>query len=160
MRSRGAPSASATEGNDEQRSPLSIFDPTLIGLGVAAFLAATILPFSSEAALLAALAAGAPPLPAWIWASVGNCLGAMSSYLIGRLYADRARTRLERSPSGRRALDWARRYGGWTLLGSWLPVIGDPLLLAAGLFRFRWWQIVLLGLGTRVARYGLVIAAT
>ncbi len=128
-----------------------------MGLGFAAFLAATILPLSSEVALLAALAAGAPPIPAWIWASFGNCAGAMSSYGIGRLYGSRARERLKKSRAGQRALAWSERYGGWTLAGSWLPVIGDPLLLAAGLFRFPWWQILGLGLGTRIARYGVLI---
>lgn len=133
-------------------------DAGLPGLGLAAFLAATVLPLSSEVAVLAALAAGYPPLAVLAWASAGNCLGALSSYGLGRLFADRARARLSASPRGRRALERADRFGTWSLLASWLPVVGDPLLVAAGLLRFRWTAVVGLGLGLRVARYAVLVA--
>ncbi len=131
----------------------------LPGLGLAAFLAATILPFSSEVAVYGALAAGWPPWAVLAWASAGNCAGASSTYALGRLFAPRALRRLVASPTGRRALAAARRWGPWTLLGAWLPVVGDPLLLVAGLLRFPWPAVVVLGLGLRVARYAVLVLA-
>jgi membrane protein YqaA with SNARE-associated domain len=132
----------------------------LPGLGLAAFLAATVLPFSSEVAVYAALAAGWPPWAVLAWASAGNCAGALSTYALGLLFAPRALARLTASPAGRRALAAAHRWGPWTLVGSWLPVVGDPLLLVAGLLRFPWPAVVALGLGLRVARYAALVLAT
>lgn len=91
----------------------------------------------------------------FVIASIGNCLGALTNVALGRWLAPRVRPRLE----GHRALAWAERWGGWCLLGSWLPIIGDPLMLVAGLLRLRWWAIVVFGLGTRIARYAIVIVS-
>lgn len=88
-----------------------------------------------------------------LFASLGNCLGALTNVGLGRWFADRVEARL----AGHRALGWARRWGGWCLLGSWLPIVGDPLMLAAGLLRLPWHAIALFGLGTRVARYAALI---
>ena len=129
----------------------------LIGLGVTAALAATVLPFSSEAAVVAALAAGWPPGGVWLAASVGNCVGALSTWALGWWIGKAALPRLVASRGGRAALRWAERLGPWAMAGSWLPVVGDPLMLAGGLFRLPLWAVVGLGLGTRVARYGAVI---
>lgn len=130
----------------------------LPGLGLAAFLAATLVPLSSEVAVTAALGAGLPPPAVLGWASLGNCLGALADYGLGRLFSTRARARLAASRGGRRALAWADRHGAWALLGSWLPVVGDPLMVVAGLLRFPPVAVVALGLGTRVARYALLVA--
>ena len=54
-------------------------------------------------------------------------------------------------------LTWAQRYGGWSLAGSWLPLVGDPLMLISGMFRFHTAHILVLGLGTRVLRYAVLI---
>lgn len=131
----------------------------LVGLAVTAALAATVLPFSSEAAVLAALAAGWAPAEVWLAASIGNCLGALSTYGLGWWIGRRALPRLVAHRSGRAALRWAERIGPWSLLGAWLPVVGDPLMLAAGLFRLPLWAVVAFGLGTRVARYGVILWA-
>jgi membrane protein YqaA with SNARE-associated domain len=122
-------------------------------------LAATLLPFSSEAAVLAALAAGGDPLYTLLAASAGNCAGALITFGMGWTLGDALRPRLLKTRGGPRALRWAERWGPWSLLGSWLPVVGDPLLLLAGALRLPWWSVVAFGLGTRVARYGVVIAA-
>lgn len=123
------------------------------GLFAAAFVGATVVPVSSEVAFVAALAAGMPVGEALVAASAGNALGASVTYGSGRLFADRVRARLAASRSGTRAMAWVERWGGWALAGAWLPVVGDPLCLAAGLagVRVRWF--VALGIGTRVARY-------
>lgn len=128
-----------------------------VGLFLAAFLGATLVPVSSEAAFVAALAAGMDPTVALVTASAGNALGASVTYAMGWMLGPKTRAKLEASRSGRKALAWAERYGAWTLAGAWLPVVGDPICLAAGLFRMPIWAFVLLGLGTRVARYAVLL---
>lgn len=127
------------------------------GLALAAFLGATLVPISSEVAFVVALEAGMAPLEVFAAASAGNALGALSTYGIGRLFAPRAEARLQQNRAGRRALAWSTRYGRWSLLGSPLPVIGDPLCLAAGLMGIKLAFFVAVGIGTRLARYGVLL---
>lgn len=106
----------------------------LAGLFASSFLSATLLPGNSEF-VLGAVVASAPPL---LWtavavATVGNTLGGMTSYAIGRLLPERATARL--AP---RSLALARRYGAAALLLSWVPVIGDALCVASGWLRQDW----------------------
>ena len=129
----------------------------LWGLAVIAFLAATLLPFSSEIAVVAALQLGLPTAAVLLWASLGNSLGALSNYGLGRLLSQATRLRLEQHAWGQTAYTWARRYGGWSLAGSWLPVLGDPLMLVSGVLRLPLPYVIVLGLGTRVARYMLLV---
>lgn len=128
------------------------------GVAAAAFVGATLVPVSSEVAVVAALRLGVPAWQVFVSASIGNALGASVNYGLGLLFAERTRRSLAGSRGGRRALHWVDRFGPWSLWGSWLPVVGDPLCLAAGLFRFPLRYFLLLGLGTRVARYLVLIA--
>jgi len=64
---------------------------------------------------------------------------------------------VQRERWGRRAWTWAERYGGWSLVTSCLPYIGDPIMLIGGVLHFHLGYVLLLGLGTRVARYVLLI---
>ena len=104
----------------------------------ASFLSATIFPFQSEAVLFGMLVA--EHYSSW-WligvASLGNTLGSVVNWFLGRFLA-----RLEgrrwfpvRREQIARAEAWYHRYGRWTLLLSWVPVIGDPLTIVAGLMR-------------------------
>jgi len=129
----------------------------LWGLALAAFLAATLLPFSSEVAVVAALHVGLPPMHILLWASVGNCLGAMTNYWLGLLCTRPVLLRVQCERWGRQAWTWAARYGGWSLAASCLPLIGDPIMLVGGILRFPLGYVVLLGLGTRVMRYVLIL---
>jgi len=132
----------------------------LAGLFLASFLAATVLPFSSEA-LLAAMAMGPwSTMALWIVASTGNTLGGMSSYGLGRL-GDLGRIArwLRTDPS--KALRWQarmERYGAWGALLTWLPVVGDPIAIALGLGRARAWPVLLLMFLGKAARYGVLLA--
>lgn len=128
-----------------------------IGLCAAAFVGATLVPVSSEAAFLAAVAAGLAPSTALLWASVGNTVGCLVNYGIGWTARERVGDRLMGSRSGRAALRWTERYGLPALLLSWLPVIGDPLTLAAGVGRIRLLWFVPLVAGLRVARYAALL---
>jgi len=104
------------------------------GLFLAAFIASTLVPASSEAALGGLVASGAyDPWSLITTASAGNILGASVNWALGRWAAE---TRwVQDSRNLARASAWFQRYGPWSLLLSWLPVIGDPLTLAAGLAR-------------------------
>jgi len=108
------------------------------GLFLAALMAATILPLQSEAALVALLVAGSQP--AWLLVAVaglGNVLGSVINWLIGRgIERFRDRPWFPVKPAALdRAQGWYRRYGKWSLLLSWAPVVGDPLTVVAGLAR-------------------------
>jgi membrane protein YqaA with SNARE-associated domain len=115
-------------------------------LFVSAFAASTILPMSSEVVLGALAVAGATD--AWLLlavATAGNTLGAVVNWAIGR-YAATWRTRLLSldEASYERVSRWFNRWGIWCLLFSWLPVIGDPLTLVAGVLRTAFVPFVLL----------------
>ncbi|TAE29089.1 MAG: DedA family protein [Candidatus Kapaibacterium sp.] len=125
----------------------------LWGLGGASFLSATLIPLSSEALLVAALAVGMPIAPAFAACSVGNCLACLLNYSIGALLRVPMLSRLEKNRSGQRAMAWMERWGHWSLLGSWLPFIGDPLTIVAGTVRVHLLWFVLIVCGLRVARF-------
>jgi membrane protein YqaA with SNARE-associated domain len=132
----------------------------LIGLFWAAFLSATILPGSSEAALLALMA-----LASWSTAiligvaTIGNTLGSVINWLLG-LYVERWRDhpRFPVKPAEfARYRDWYQRWGVWSLLLAWVPIVGDPLTVMAGVMRTPLWLFILVtGIG-KLARY-LVMA--
>ena len=130
------------------------------GLFAAAFVGATLVPVSSEAAFVGAVLAGLAPLPALAWATAGNTLGCVVNYALGRWGRDRVGPRLQASRAGRRALGWLERWGLGALWLSWLPVVGDPLTLAAGLARVRFAWFLPLVAGLRLARYAALLAVT
>lgn len=126
-----------------------------------AFLAATILPFSSELVLAGYLAASDRPWAMLIAvASLGNVLGSITNWALGRglnLFRDRRWFPVDAGALAR-AERWYHRYGRWSLLLSWVPVIGDPLTVIAGFLREPLWIFVLIVGVVKVARY-LVVAA-
>ena len=108
------------------------------GLFTAALLAASVLPLQSESALAGLLLADHQSALALITiASIGNTLGAVLNWVLGR-YVERFRQRRWFPASDAaltRAQHWYHRYGRWSLLLSWAPIIGDPLTVAAGVMR-------------------------
>jgi membrane protein YqaA with SNARE-associated domain len=81
----------------------------------------------------------------------------MTNYWMGLLCTKPVLARVQRERWGRQAWAWAERYGGWSLATSCLPYIGDPIMLIGGVLHFHLGYVVLLGLGTRVVRYVLLI---
>lgn len=131
------------------------------GLFLSAFVAATILPAQSEA-LLAALLVSGSFSSVWllVTASVGNVLGALVNYGIGRL-ADRFSDRQwfpVRTVALERARGRYRLWGRWSLLLSWVPVVGDPITVAAGLLREPLWSFIVLVTFAKVGRYVIIAA--
>ncbi len=130
-----------------------------LGLFLSAFLAATLLPFSSEAALVAALLSGMEHSTALLAASLGNILAITVNFGLGVWLSDWAREKIEGSKSGRKALLLSERYGYWALLLTPLPIIGDPVTLAAGLLRLNlFWFLAIAGT-LRILRYWMITLA-
>ena len=132
-----------------------------LGLFLSAFGAASLLPLQSEAVLVGLLLGGSQPVFVLLLvASLGNVLGSVLNAALGRgleRFHDRrwfpvSQARLERAKAT------YRRYGRWSLLLSWVPLIGDPLTLVAGVMREPWWSFILLVSLAKVGRY-LVLAA-
>lgn len=113
-----------------------------VGLFVAAFLAATILPFSSEVVLSALLLSGYIPVMLISVATIGNVLGSLTNYGLGygaRLGIMKKRVRISEEEMERAERRFSR-YGIGCLFFAWVPVIGDPLTVVAGAMRvpMRW----------------------
>ncbi len=137
-----------------------LLDAGLWGLFLASFLAATVLPFSSEA-ILAAMALGPwSTLSLWAVASAGNWAGGMSSYGLGRLGdLERIARWLRTDPQkAQRLQQWVDRRGYWAALLTWVPVIGDPLAIALGLGKAPWLPVTVLMFIGKAARYAVVLA--
>lgn len=121
-----------------------------------AFLAATLLPAQSEAVLTVLLREEQYPVLALLLvATVGNVLGAVVNWLLGRgleKFRDRAWFPVKGAALNR-AQHWYQRYGKWSLLASWVPFIGDPLTLAAGVMREGLPVFVLLVTIAKAGRY-------
>jgi membrane protein YqaA with SNARE-associated domain len=132
------------------------------GLFAAAFTAATILPAQSEAVLAGLLATGSFSSAMLILvASIGNILGSAVNWVLGR-GIERFRDRPwfpVRADAFDRATGWYRRHGRWSLLLSWMPIIGDPLTVVAGVLREPLWSFVAIVAVAKVTRYLAVAGA-
>lgn len=109
-----------------------------VGLFALAFGAATLLPLQSEAVLVGLILSGKYPLAALLAvATIGNVLGSVVNWALGRgiLRFKQQRWFPITAQQLTRAEMAYRRYGRWSLLGSWLPFVGDPLTVVAGVLR-------------------------
>lgn len=126
------------------------------GLFMAALLAATIVPMQSEAVLVGLLLTGDYPVALLLAvASCGNILGAALNWWLGR-FLERFRHRTWFPVSEHRLIQaqgWYQRYGKWSLLLSWMPIIGDPLTVVAGVMREPFPVFLLLVGSAKVGRY-------
>lgn len=133
------------------------------GLFASAFAAATILPMQSEAVLVGLVIADAQPVSALVAvATLGNVLGSVVNWILGR-QVDRFRGRRWFPASNdalERAKAWYGRWGRWSLLLSWAPVIGDPLTLIAGVLKEPLWSFLILVTIAKLGRYVALAAIT
>ena len=133
---------------------------SLWGMFLSAFVSSTLLPGGSEAVLL--LLASQTPADKLLLlavATLGNTLGGMSSWGLGRFIAWRFPLR-RFADKEQRAIARIRRWGSPALLLSWLPVIGDPLCLAAGWLRTYWLPSLLFIAAGKAARYAVLLLLT
>lgn len=130
------------------------------GLFLSALGAATLLPLQSEGVLVGLLLSQAyAPWALLAVASAGNVLGSVINWLLGR-YLEHFRQRRWFPVSEARlqqAQHWYTRYGRWSLLLSWVPIIGDPLTLVAGVMRERLWVFLLIVGLAKTARYAVLV---
>jgi len=128
-----------------------------VTLFLTAFGAATLLPFGSEALYLYDLQAGYTAWLVWGVATAGNTLGSAVNYLLGR----KGEAFLEQkgylsSKAAARAKVRFRRFGGWALLFSWMPLVGDPLTFVAGMLRYPLRRFILIVSVAKGSRYALL----
>ena len=135
-------------------------DVNLWGLFLSAFISSTLFPGGSEV-VLGALASQSRHDP-WLLlaiASLGNTLGALTTWLLGYLVAHRLPLEARLSEKRRRALARVRHWGSPALLLSWLPVVGDPLCFAAGFLRLPFFaSLLFIALG-KITRYAVILLA-
>lgn len=122
----------------------------LTGLFIGCFLAATVIPFSSDALYIAVLLATKRPLACFIVGTLGNWLGGVTSYYLGYLakwkwlekYFHIKHATLEKQ---KRLVD---KYGVWLALLTWIPVVGDVFAIALGFYRTpAFWTLLLMLVG-------------
>ena len=129
------------------------------GMFVAAFLAGSFFPFSSEVVMVGLLAAGTDPSDLLLWGTAGNTLGSLFNYGVGSLGRDEWITRFTKvSPEKlERGKRWVRRYGAWAGLLAWLTLLGSVITVAMGFLRVPLvYGMVLIGLGKYV-RYWIIV---
>lgn len=109
------------------------------GMFVAAFLAGSFFPFSSEVVMLGLLAAGANPNELLLWGTAGNTLGSLFNYGVGSLGREEWITRWTKVPPEKleRGKRWVRCYGAWAGLLAWLPLLGSVITVAMGYLRVK-----------------------
>ena len=123
------------------------------------FLAATILPFSSELTLAGLIStSNYDNLILLVVASFGNVLGSVFNWSLGfysrnlstKKWFPFKETQIERSSK------WFSKFGKWSLLFAWLPIVGDPLTFVAGLLRVRFLDFIILVAIGKVSRYLII----
>lgn len=134
-----------------------LYEYGYLGLFLASFLAATILPFSSEALLTLMIVGGFDPVKCLITATAGNWLGGMSGYALGYVgkwewIEKYLRVKPEKMGRVKKRLD---KYGAYIAFLCWLPAIGDLLAIGLGLIRSNVWQVAIFMFIGKASRYVL-----
>lgn len=126
-----------------------------IGVFIAAFLAATILPFSSEVVLTGVLLAGAAYGPCMLAAITGNFLGGMTCYWLGMLGKIEWIEKYLKMDRGKidRVQEWVQQKGSWTAFFVFLPGVGDFIAVALGFLRANVWIVAVSMLAGKAIRY-------
>lgn len=133
------------------------------GLLTSAFLAATMLPAVSEAVLAGLLIDRTNQVWALVLtATLGNVLGAVLNWVLGRFFSELRHARWFPVSERRyeQAIQWYQRWGYWSLLLAWAPIIGDPLTIIAGALRVGLVPFLVFVTTGKLVRYILIAAAT
>ena len=122
----------------------------LAGLFIGTFLAATILPFSSDALYVGILLTGASPLAVLLTGTLGNWLGGVTTYFLGRLakWEWVERVFKVKPETLEKQHDRIKKYGVWVALLTWVPIVGDVIAIALGFYKCpAVWSLVLMLIG-------------
>lgn len=133
------------------------------GMGLASFLAGTFVPFSSEAVMSALLATtGMDPWITIISATIGNVLGSMFNYYIGRIGSVEQISKWMRIKERRliKTRDYVERKGSWMALFSFLPFFGTAISISLGILRANMWGVLLFSFIGKFVRYIIVAFTT
>jgi len=132
-------------------------DLGLLGLFLGCFLSATVVPFSSDALYIAILAMTEKALPCLLIGTAGNWLGGVTTYVLGRVadwkWVEKTfRVKPETLEKQKARID---RFGSWTALLCWVPIIGDVIALALGFYKVRAFDSLLLMLVGKFGRFAV-----
>lgn len=129
-----------------------------IGLFLAGFLSATILPMNSEFILLALLSQDFDPWTCLLIATIGNSMGGLTNYFLGKLgnplWFKRFGVKEKKLLSFEQRI---QKYGYWLAFFSWVPIIGDPMTIALGFFRVSFWKTTFLIVLGKLLRYLVLV---
>lgn len=143
-------------------------DPTTLsewgywGMFLAGILAGTVVPFSSEAVLIALLLLGFDPIPLLIVGSIGNWIGGMTTYYVGFLGKTDWLEKYFRVPK-QKLLDFQKhlqKHGSYWAFLSWIPIMGNIITAALGFFRVPVVPVAIYMMIGKVARYAIIIYIT
>ena len=137
-------------------------DYGLISMFLLSFLASSILPIASEWLLVTLILKGLNPFAVLFTATLGNYLGACTTYAIGYTGSKFFITKVLRlsDESKQKAEKFYYQYGVYSLLMSWLPIIGDPLCVIAGMLKVNFFKFSALVYIGKFARYGITTFLT
>ena len=127
-------------------------------LFISALISATLFPLGSEAILLYDLNEGYSALWLLVWATLGNTLGAVVNYVLGYQGEKFLEKRnLIKKEKFTKFTTLFSKYGAYTLLLSWLPLVGDFFTLAGGVARYPFWNFFMLVLVAKLGRYLVLV---
>lgn len=128
-----------------------------LSLFASCFLSATILPFASEVGLAAVIASGYDPTTSIIVATIGNSLGGLTNYYIGKFgkFLWMKKSPIEGQKQNK-FTKYISKYGSLCALLSWVPIIGDPLLVMLGFMRIKLFPVVIYMVIGKLLRYIVV----
>ena len=130
---------------------------SLLGLFLGAFLSATILPFSSELMFLSFLKFSDKPFLGFVFVSMGNCLACLFNYYLGYFLRIKTMRKIRKSKLSLKIFLLFKKYSFSSLFLSFLPIIGDPITLVAGVYKVRVLYFILIVFSLRVLRYIIII---
>lgn len=132
-----------------------------LGLFLSAFVAGSILPFSSEVVLTVLVQMGLSPMWCLLWASIGNTLGGVLCYWLGWLgNMEWIERWLKVKPENLEKVEkWVQRYGAWMGFFSVLPWVGEAIVVLLGLMRSNIYLTSFTMFLGKAIRYALIILA-
>ena len=128
------------------------------GMGVIAFLSGTVVPITSEVVLMFFLSLGLNAMGLTLAATIGNTLGGITCFMMGYLTNKEQVQKFFKIPERRmrRADKMIQKYGYWTASISFVPVIGEVLLLTLGIMRVNKYKVIMVMAAGKLVRYAFI----